>query len=126
MFTPPLLVFALEMSKVEVDYFDFVKYHVIENNSIVSKNSAVQILASGQGVEGFKGRKHLAREPKQSPAALFVRTEPSRTFCFSLIEKFFARPLKNCKAKCSARQCRFLRHGGGAGRIGFFQEFLLK
>jgi len=35
MFTPPLLVFELEMSKREVDYFDFVKYHVIENNSMV-------------------------------------------------------------------------------------------
>jgi hypothetical protein len=40
-------------------------------------------LASGQGVEGFKGRKHLAREPKQSPAALFVKTEPSRKIAFT-------------------------------------------
>jgi hypothetical protein len=51
----------------------------------------VALPTSGQGVEGFKGRKRLAREPKRSPSACSFRTEPSRAKKLPLHFLFCAR-----------------------------------
>jgi len=68
----------------------------------------------------------LPASRKRSPAALFVRTEPSRKIALSFFD--FARAdfflLKEKQFFCEAVPCE--RHGGGAERVGFFQEFLLK
>jgi len=83
----------------------------------------VALPASEQGVEGFKGRKRLAREPKRSPAALFVRTEPNRKIAYHFL--FCARRFFNFLKERAIflRGSAVWRHGGGAERMDFFRNF---
>jgi len=67
------------------------------------------------------GEEFFARELIESRRPSVSGGEPSRTFCFSLIEFFRrARKSKKSKAKCSARQAVALR------RLAADQQFLLK
>jgi hypothetical protein len=78
-------------------------------------------------MEGFKGRKFFAREPKRSHAARAIeRGAEQKNYLYIFC---FARAVLFLKGKggsnFSARQCRLTaRRRGGA--IEFFQEFLLK
>jgi hypothetical protein len=70
------------------------------------------------------GGNSAAPEPKQSPAALFVRTEPSRKTHFSFKKKKSGvRKIKKI-AKCVfLRGSAAWRHGGGAERLVSVRNF---
>jgi hypothetical protein len=70
-------------------------------------------------MEGFKGRKFLPASRKRRPAALFVRTEPSRKitftfFCFCARRFFILEGKGNFSAR---RSRRFAAAGGGSAQI---------